>query len=101
MQRSRRTRGHNPGLFDLMHIIVDCICFIRSRYITESPNIHCHNMEDPTQLYSFNYFINTKKLLYTTMYNLPQSMRYLKGQRETPTMGKQLVNFITCVCAPS
>ena len=30
MQMSRRTRGHSPGLFDIMHIIVDGICFIRS-----------------------------------------------------------------------
>ena len=27
MQRSRRTRGHSPGFFDLMHI--DGICFYK------------------------------------------------------------------------
>jgi hypothetical protein len=32
-------------------------------YITGSPNIHCHDMKDPTQLCSFNYFINTKKII--------------------------------------
>ena len=32
-----------------------------SVYFMESPSIQCHNMKDPTHLYSFNYFINTKK----------------------------------------
>ena len=33
---------------------------IWSPYTTESSNIHCHDMKDPTQLYNFNYLINTK-----------------------------------------
>jgi hypothetical protein len=56
------------------YIIFDYLILV---YFMESYIIHCHDMKDPTQLYNFNYFINTKRKSYTTMYNLLQSMNKL------------------------
>jgi len=39
--------------------LIDRSPYSISVYFKESPNIHCHNMKHPTQLCSFNYFIDT------------------------------------------